>query len=67
MLLTRLSAGRLNSGIIFRPRPDLPAEDASAHDDPANSVVELERLEMVSSSRAEVDLPANVRQQNNNS
>lgn len=34
MLLTRLSVGRFNLGIIFRLLPDLLVEDASAHNDP---------------------------------
>lgn len=71
MLLTRLSAGRFHLVIIFRPQPDLPAE-------PqiqmlwyimilANTGDKFKGLEIANSSFTEVDLPANVRQQNNNS
>lgn len=71
MLLTRLSAGRFNLVIIFRRRPDLPAEPQIQTLRytmiPANCVDKSKGLEKANNSFTEVDLPANVRQHNNNS
>ena len=68
--LTRLSAGRFNLAIIFRPRLDLPAEPQIQMLRyimiPANCVDKFKGLERANNSFGGVDLPANVRRQNNN-
>ena len=66
VLLTRLSAGCFNLVIIFRPQPDIPVE-RQIQMIPANTVDKFKGLKTANSSLTEVDLPANVRQQNNNS
>lgn len=71
MLLTRLSAGRFHLVIIFRPRPDPPAEPQMQRLRctmiPANCADKFKGLEIANNGFTEVDLPANVRQRNNNS
>lgn len=71
VLLTRLSVGRFNLVIIFKPWPDLPTEPKIQMLQnimiPANFVDKFKGLEIANNSFTEVDLPANVRQENNNS
>lgn len=63
--------GELNSALLFRPQPALPAEPQIQMLRyimiPANGVDKFKGLEIANNSFPEVDLPANVRQQNNNS
>lgn len=69
VLLIRLSAGRFNLVIIFRPRSDLPAEPhmhmLRYTMIPANCADKFKGLKIADNSFTEVDLPANDRQQNN--
>lgn len=67
MLLTRLSVGRFNIVIIFRPQPDLPADGLSNIMIPANCADKFKGLEIANNGCTEVHLPANFRQQKNNS
>lgn len=70
-LLMRLSVGRFNLVIIFRLQPDLPSERQIQMLGyimiPANAVDKFKGLKITNNNLTKVDLPANVRQQNNNS